>query len=43
VGDAALPFEDPGALELDLLGSESFEQATPLAEKHWDDMEFELV
>jgi hypothetical protein len=43
VGDTALPFEDPGALELDLLGSEAFEQATPLAEEHRDDMELELV
>ena len=43
VGDAALPLEDPGALQLDLLGSEALEQTAPLAEEHRDDMELELV
>jgi hypothetical protein len=39
----ASPSEDPGALELDLLGSEAVEQTAPLAEEHRDDMELELV
>src|SRR5215217_5362450 len=43
VGDPALSLEDPGALELDLLGSKALEQPTPLAEEHRDDMELELV
>src|SRR5215218_7302158 len=43
VGDAALPLEDPGALQLDLLGSEALEQTAPLAEEHRDEMDFELV
>jgi hypothetical protein len=43
VGDAALPLEDLGALQLDLLGSEALEQTAPLAEEHRDDMELELV
>lgn len=43
VGHAVLPLEDPGALQLDLLGSEALEQTAPLAEEHRDDVEFELV
>src|SRR5215203_1614601 len=43
VGDAVLPLEDPGALQLDLLGSEALEQTAPLAEEHRDDMELDLV
>ena len=43
VGDTALPLEDPGALQLDLLGSEALEQTAPLAEEHRHDMELDLV
>src|SRR5829696_3245870 len=43
VRDAALPREDPGALQLDLLASEALEQTAPLAEEHRNDMELELV
>src|SRR5829696_7602496 len=43
VGDAVLPLEVPGALQLDLLGSEALEQTAPLAEEHRDDMELDLV
>src|SRR4029450_10135728 len=43
VGDTVLPLEDPGALQLDLLGSEALEQTAPLAEEHRNDMELELV
>ena len=32
VCDAALSLEDPGALQLDLLGGEALEQTAPLAE-----------
>jgi hypothetical protein len=43
VRDTALPLEDPGALQLDLLGSEALEQTAPLAEEHRDQMDLELV
>jgi hypothetical protein len=43
VGNAALSREDPGALQLDLLGSEALEQTAPLAEEHGDEMDLELV
>jgi hypothetical protein len=43
VGDTALSLADPGALQLDVLGSEAVEQTAPLAEEHWDDMKLELV
>jgi len=43
VGDTVLPLEDPGALQLDVLGSEVVEEAAPLAEEHWDEMDLELV
>ena len=43
VGDAVLPLEDPGALQLDLFGGEALEETAPLAEEHRDDMELELV
>ena len=43
VRDAALSLEDPGALQLDLLGGEALEQTAPLAEQHRDDVELELV
>ena len=39
----AVALEDAGALQLDLLGIEVVEEATPLAEEHRDDMELELV
>jgi hypothetical protein len=42
VGDP-VALEDPGALELDLLGSEVVEQPTALAEQHRDEMDLELV
>ncbi len=31
VGDTVLPLEDPGALQLDVLGSEVVEETAPLA------------
>ena len=37
------PFEDAGALELDLLGIEVVEEAAALAEEHRNDMDLELV
>jgi hypothetical protein len=37
LGDTVLPLEDPGALQLDLLGSEALEQTAPLAEPDRDD------
>ena len=43
VGDTALALEDPGALQLDLLGGEALEETAPLAEEHRDDVELELV
>ena len=43
VGDAALPLEDPGALQLDVLGIEVVEETAPLAEEHRDEMDLELV
>ena len=33
VGDTALPLEDPGALELDLLGGEALEQSAALGRR----------
>src|SRR5207247_5766842 len=38
-----VPLEDPGALELDVLGSEVVEETAPLAEEHRDEMDLELV
>ena len=43
VGDTVLPLEDPGELQLDVLGSEVVEEAAPLAEEHRDEMDLELV
>jgi hypothetical protein len=43
MGDTVLALEDPGALQLDLLGSEAFEQTASLAEEHRDDVELDLV
>jgi hypothetical protein len=43
VGDAPVADEDAGALELDLLGGESLEQAPARSEEHRDDVELELV
>src|SRR5919198_3782883 len=43
VGDAVLSLEDSRALQFYLLGSEAFEQPTPLAEEYRDDMELEFV
>ena len=34
VGDAGLPVEDPGALQLDVLGTEVVKETAPLAEEH---------
>jgi hypothetical protein len=42
VGDT-VPFEDAGALELDVLGSEVVEETAPLAEDHGDETDLELV
>ena len=42
VGDTVLPLEDPGALQLDLLGSKALEQTVPLAEEHRDEKDLEL-
>ena len=42
VGDAALPLEDPSALQLDPLGGEVFEETAPLADEHRDDVELDL-
>jgi hypothetical protein len=38
-----LALEDPGALQLDVLGREVVEETTPLAEEHRDEMDLELV
>lgn len=38
VGDTGLPLEDPGALELDVLGTEVVEETAPLAEEHRGEM-----
>src|SRR4029453_9564396 len=43
VGDAGLPLEDPGALQLDVLGTALVEQPAPLAQQHRDEVELELV
>ena len=43
VGDAAVAFEDAGALQLDLLASMCVEEAAPLPEEHRDDVQLELV
>src|SRR5215207_2917098 len=43
VSDTALPLEDPGALQLDVLGTEVVEETAPLAEEHRDEMDLELV
>ena len=42
VGDT-VPLEDPGELQLDLLGGEIVEETAPLAEEHRDEMDLELV
>ena len=42
VGDT-VPLEDPGALELDVLGTEVVEETAALADEHRDDMQLELV
>jgi ketosteroid isomerase-like protein len=39
VGDVGLPLESPGALQLDLLGSQALEQTSPLADEDGDEME----
>ena len=39
MGDSVLPLEDPGALQLDVLGSEVVEEAAPLAEEHRDEID----
>ena len=43
VGDTGLPLEDPGALQLEVLGTEVVEEPAPLAEEHRDEMDLELV
>lgn len=43
VGDAVLALEDPGALELSVLGRGVFEQTAACAEEHRNDMKLELV
>jgi hypothetical protein len=43
VRDASLSFEDPDALQLDVLGSEVVEEPAPLAEEYRDEMDLELV
>ncbi len=43
VGDTGLPFDDPGALQLDVLGTALVEETAPLAEERRDEMDFELV
>src|SRR4051794_15716010 len=43
MGDAVLSLEDPRALQLDLPRWKAVEEAAPLAEKHRDDVELELV
>src|SRR5262245_56013399 len=43
VRDAALAFEDPRALELDLLGGEAIEQTAALAKEHGDHVELKLI
>jgi response regulator RpfG family c-di-GMP phosphodiesterase len=42
MGDT-VPLEDPGALELDVLGTEVVEKTAPLPEEHRDEMDLELV
>ena len=43
VGYTTLSLEDPGPLQLDLLGSEALEQTASLTEEHRNDVELELV
>jgi hypothetical protein len=43
VGNTGVALEDPGALELDVLGAEVVEEAAPLAEEHRDEMDLEFV
>src|SRR5688500_17577312 len=43
VGNAGLPLDDSGALELDVLGIEVIEETSPLAEQHRDEMDLEFV
>jgi hypothetical protein len=43
VGDTGLPLEDPGALQLDVLGTALVEETASLAEEHRDEMDLELV
>lgn len=37
------PFDDPGAPQLDVLGTALLEETAPLAEEDRDEMDFELV
>ena len=37
------PFEDPGALQLDVLGTEVVEETAALAEEHLDEVDLDLV
>lgn len=39
----ASPFDVPGALQLDVLGTALVEETAPLAEEHRDEMDLELV
>jgi hypothetical protein len=43
VGDTGLPFDDPGPLQLDVLGTALVEETAPLAEERRDEMDPELV
>ena len=43
VRDAVLALEDPGALELDVLGAQVVEQTAALAEQHRDEMDLDLI
>ena len=43
VGNTGVALEDPGALELDVLGAEVVEEAAPLAQEHRDEMDLEFV
>jgi hypothetical protein len=42
VGDTVLPLEDPGALQLDVLGAALVEETAPLTEEHRGKMDLEL-
>jgi hypothetical protein len=43
VGDTDIALENPGALELDVLGTEALEETPPLTEEHRDQVDLDLV